>query len=79
MADLNQALALDGTIAAAYAERGAILQKLRDLDRAAADFARCAPAYICCHSDNELRRGGCRSTAKMHWLLCEDVGGFSWI
>jgi hypothetical protein len=40
LADLDQALALDGSIAAAYAERGAILQSLRDLDRAAADFSR---------------------------------------
>ena len=50
LADLNQALALDGTNAAAYAERGAILQKLRDLDRAAADFARLAAAHCICRS-----------------------------
>ena len=42
LADLDQALALDGSIAAAYAERGVILQRLRDLDRAAADFSRSA-------------------------------------
>ena len=34
LADLNQA-DLDGTLAAAYAERGAILQKLLDPDRGA--------------------------------------------
>lgn len=40
LADFSQALALDGGLAAAYADRGALLQKLRDADAAADDFDR---------------------------------------
>ena len=38
LADFSQALLLDGGTAAAYADRGALLQKLRDCDAAAVDL-----------------------------------------
>lgn len=43
LADFSQALALDGSLAAAYVDRGALLQKLGNLDTANCDFERYAP------------------------------------
>ena len=40
LADFSQAIALDGGLAAAHADRGALLQKLREADAAAGDFDR---------------------------------------
>lgn len=40
LADFSQVLQLDGGLAVAYADRGALLQKLRDSDAATQDLAR---------------------------------------
>ena len=40
LGDFNAALNLDGSLAAAYADRGALLLKLRNIDAAADDFNR---------------------------------------
>lgn len=40
LVDFNAALELDGSLAATYADRGALLLRLRNIDAAADDFDR---------------------------------------